>query len=136
MEKIILASGSPRRKQLLELAGIAFEIVVSYAEESFPEQLSASQIAMHVAEKKAVAVQRGLDDPNKQTILAADTLVVLEDEILGKPADRKEAINILKKLSGKTHKVITGVCILSPAHKIVFSEETEVEFKTLLKKAN
>ncbi len=134
MEKIILASGSPRRKQLLELAGIAFEIVVSHAEEIFPEQLSPSQIAMHVAEKKAVAVQRGLDDPNKQTILAADTLVVLEDEILGKPADRKEAINILKKLSGKTHKVITGVCILSPAHKIVFSEETEVEFKTLLKK--
>lgn len=134
MEKIILASGSPRRKQLLELAGIAFEIVVSYAEESFPELLSPSQTAMHIAEKKAVAVQRGLDDPNKQTILAADTLVVLEDEILGKPADRKEAINILKKLSGKTHKVITGVCILSPSHKIVFSEETEVEFKTLSKK--
>jgi len=134
MEKIILASGSPRRKQLLELAEIPFEIIVSYVEESFPQEFSPSQTAMHVAENKAVAVQRSLNNSNKQTILAADTLVVLEDEILGKPADRKEAINILKKLSGKTHKVITGVCILSSSNRIIFSEETEVEFKPLSKK--
>ena len=134
MNKIILASGSPRRKQLLELAGISFEIIISDVDETFPEEISPAQAAMHIAENKAAAVQRNLDNVNGQTIIAADTVVVLQDEILGKPVDRKDAIKILKKLSGKTHKVITGVCILSPSNKIVFSEETEVEFNRLSKK--
>jgi septum formation protein len=134
MEKIILASGSPRRKQLLELAEISFEVIVSDIEETFPAELSPSQTAMHIAENKAVAVQRKLDNSNAQTIIAADTVVVLQNEILGKPVDRDDAIKILSKLSGKTHKVITGVCILSPYNKIVFSEVTEVEFYPLSKK--
>lgn len=134
MEKIILASGSPRRKQLLELAEISFEIIVSDVEEIFPEGISAAQAAMHIAENKAIAVRETLDNGNEQTIIAADTVVVLDREILGKPSDRKEAIGILEKLSGKTHKVITGVCLLSSSNKTVFSEETEVEFNPLSKK--
>jgi len=131
MQKIILASGSPRRKQLLELAEIPYEIIVSDIDETFPGELSASQIAMHIAENKAEAVLLNLDNSDAQMIIAADTVVVLNDEILGKPTDRKDAINILSKLSGKTHKVITGVCILSAEKKILFSEETEVEFHSL-----
>ncbi len=134
MEKIILASGSPRRKQLLELAEISFEIIVSDVDETFPDEISTEQAAMHIAENKAVAVQRSLGNGDEQTIIAADTVVVLNDEILGKPVDREDAIKILKKLSGKTHKVITGVCILSTSCKIIFSEETEVEFNALSKK--
>jgi septum formation protein len=131
MQKIILASGSPRRKQLLELAEISFEIIVSDIEETFPAELSATQIAMHIAENKATAVLKNLDNKDAQTIIAADTVVVLNNEILGKPLDRKDAIEILSKLSGKVHKVITGVCILSAEKKILFSEETEVEFHAL-----
>ncbi|HSN08246.1 MAG TPA: Maf family protein [Hanamia sp.] len=134
MQKIILASGSPRRKQLLELAEISFEIIVSDIEETFPSDLPASQIAMHIAENKAVAVLENLDNSDAQTIIAADTVVVLDNEILGKPTDRKEAIAILSKLSGKTHKVITGVCILSATNKTIFAEETAVEFYSLSKK--
>lgn len=133
MNKIILASGSPRRKQLLELAEIPFEVIISDVDESFPAGLSSSETAMHIAENKALAVQSNLlqDNSHAQTIIAADTVVVLEDKIIGKPKDREHAIAILSSLSGKTHKVITGVCILSSEKKIIFSEETEVEFHPL-----
>ena len=134
MEKIILASGSPRRKQLLELAEIPFEVIVSEIEENFPDDLSPSQAAMHIAENKALAVQRKLDNSDAQTFIAADTVVVLKDEILGKPAGKAEAIEILSKLSGKTHKVITGVCILTGTNKIVFAETTDVVFNQLSQK--
>ncbi|MEO6838730.1 MAG: Maf family protein, partial [Ginsengibacter sp.] len=120
MKKLILASGSPRRKQLLELAEIPFEIVVSEIDESFPPELSPAEIAMHIASNKAIAVQKKLtskNDDNDYTIIGADTVVVLENEIIGKPSDRKNAIAILTKLSGKIHKVITGVCILSGLNK-------------------
>lgn len=131
MKKIILASGSPRRKQLLKLAEIPFEVMVSNIEETFPSGLSPAQTAMHIAENKAMAVQRDLDNSNAQTIIAADTVVVMENTIIGKPKDKKEAIEILSKLSGKKHNVITGVCILSVQNKILFAEETEVEFHEL-----
>lgn len=127
MEKIILASGSPRRKQLLELAEIPFEAIVSNIEETFPTGLSPAQASMHIAENKAVAARSMLDNSHAQTIIAADTLVLLEEEILGKPPNSEEAIKTLKKLSGKTHKVITGVCILGKK-KILFAEQTDVEF--------
>lgn len=131
MKKIILASGSPRRKQLLELAEITFEVVVSETDESYPKELLPAEIALHIAENKAFAVQAKLsteNNMNAHTIIAADTVVVLENTIIGKPTDRKNAIDILSCLSGKIHKVITGVCILSGIKKIVFAEETEVEF--------
>lgn len=134
MNKIILASGSPRRKQLLELAEIPFEVIVSEADESYPETLSAAEIAMHIAENKAIAVQEKLKiqhSSNGQTIIAADTVVVLENKIIGKPKDREEAIQILSALSGKTHYVITGVCILRDSEKKLFAEKTEVDFNPL-----
>ncbi len=134
MKKIILASGSLRRKQLLELAEIPFDVMISEIDESYPKELSFQQIALHIACNKAWAVQQTLNTENSRNeypILAADTIVVLENEVIGKPINRQNAIDILSKLSGKTHKVITGVCILSGTDKKLFSEETEVSFHEL-----
>lgn len=134
MKKIILASGSPRRKQLLELAEIPFDVMVSETDESYPENLSSEEIAMYISEKKAVAVQQKLkskDNSYGQTIIAADTIVILENNVMGKPNDREDAIRILSALSGKSHQVITGVCILKDGRKKLFYEETTVEFYPL-----
>lgn len=134
MNKIILASGSPRRKQLLELAEIPFEVIVCETDERYPGGLSSAETAMHIAENKAVAVQTNLKSQHNsdaQTIISADTVVVLENKIIGKPKNRLDAIHILSALSGKTHKVITGVCILRSSEKSIFVEETEVEFHSL-----
>jgi septum formation protein len=134
MEKIILASGSPRRKQLLELADISFEVIVAATDETYPPGLSFAQTAIYIAENKAMAVQNKLKEKyngDAQTIIAADTVVVLENKILGKPQNSEDAIAILSNLSGKSHQVITGVCILTPENKLLFSEETEVEFYSL-----
>jgi septum formation protein len=134
MNKIILASGSPRRKQLLEWAEIKFEVMVSATDETYPEDLSVSETAIHIALNKAHAVKNALEEKTNSdayTILSADTIVVLKNEIIGKPTDRKDAIKILSALSGNKHRVITGVCILSGNKKIEFAEETEVEFHTL-----
>ena len=134
MKKIILASGSPRRKQLLSWAEIPFEVMVSATDESYPEHFNTDEIAVHIAKNKALAVQEKLNgktNSNEYTIIAADTIVVLENKIIGKPIDREDAIKILSDLSAKTHKVITGVYILSGESIIEFSEETEVEFHEL-----
>jgi len=134
MKKIILASGSPRRKQLMELAEIPFNIIVADTDETYPSGLSSAAIAIHIAENKAVAVQHKLQARNNgdaQTIIAADTVVVLANKIIGKPKNREDGIAILSNLSGKIHKVITGVCILTDENKLLFSEETEVEFYPL-----
>ncbi len=133
MKKIILASGSPRRKQLLELAEIPFEVKVSDIDESYPKGLCPAEIAIHIAVNKARAVQQKIDmgKNSSLTILAADTVVVLDNEIIGKPLNRQNAIEILSKLSGKIHKVITGVCILTGFVEKIFSEETEVAFHEL-----
>lgn len=136
MQKIILASGSPRRSQLLQWAEIPFDVMIAATDESYPNNLLPNEIAMRIAFDKALAVHNILKEtkPNReaQTILAADTIVVLENKILGKPSSREDALKILSTLSGKIHKVITGVCILSATEKIVFAEETEVEFHELL----
>jgi septum formation protein len=126
---IILASQSPRRKQLLEWAEVPFEIIVKETDESYPNDLSIDEIAIHIARNKALAIQPTVttDIP----ILAADTIVVLEKQIIGKPKDRKDAINILTQLSGKKHQVITGVVILHHEKEIAFSEITEVHFHEL-----
>lgn len=129
MAQFILASGSPRRKQLLEWAEVDLEIVVQSTDESFPARLSPAEAAVHIAEGKAVAVQNFLKTP--LPVIAADTIVVLDNEIIGKPKDRDDAIAILKKLSGRTHTVITGVVILNKKEKISFSDATEVEFYVL-----
>jgi septum formation protein len=130
MKKIILASGSPRRKELLEMAGINFVVKTNPTDESYPNGLSPSDVTIHIAREKALAVKNSNTDMEDAIIIAADTIVVLNNEILGKPKDREDAIKMLQKLSNQTHKVITGVYILS--HKeIFFSTITEVTFLKL-----
>lgn len=132
MNKIILASQSPRRKQLLEWAEISFEIIIQPTEESYPASMPVADVPVHIALHKAKAVQQLLNDEQKQkTILAADTIVVLGDTIIGKPKDRADAVNILSSLSGREHKVITGVVILNNENEIAFADTTIVLFHEL-----
>lgn len=127
----ILASQSPRRKQLLEWAEIPFEIIVSDADESYPDGLGMEEVALFIARNKAVAVQQLLQQRKDQVIIAADTIVVLNNEVIGKPTDKNDAVSILKKLAGQQHKVITGVVILSHDNEFAFADTTEVEFHSL-----
>jgi septum formation protein len=129
MNKIILASQSPRRKQLLEWAEIPFEIVVSDSDEHFPPGLGPDEIAIYIARNKALAVQQTRN--SNEIILAADTIVVLGENIIGKPVHREEAITILMALSGEKHKVITGVVIRREEEETAFADTTEVEFHDL-----
>lgn len=128
MKKIILASQSPRRKELLHLAEINFDVVVSNTDESYPAGLSFDEIAIYIATQKAEAVM--VNNVNS-TILAADTIVICNEKIIGKPTDRADAIQILTTLSGNTHKVITGVCIVNNVNQIAFADTTTVCFHTL-----
>jgi septum formation protein len=129
MNKIILASQSPRRKQLLEWAEIPFDIIVKPTGEDYPPGLPPEEIAIHIAREKAMAVQDQLGPD--QTILAADTIVVLGENIIGKPVHREEAVSILFALSGEKHKVITGVAIRKGQTEISFFDTTEVVFHKL-----
>ena len=131
MQKIILASQSPRRKQLLEWAEVPFEVLVKETDESYPENLAIEEIAIHIARNKALAIKESNDI--SIPILAADTMVVLGKNIISKPKDREDAINILSSLSGKQHHVITGVVILHDDHETSFTETTEVHFHQLTK---
>lgn len=128
MHKIILASKSPRRKQLLELAEIPFEIISADTDEHYPNNLSVEEIPVFIAKQKAVAVAK--EQPHK-IILAADTIVAIDNEVIGKPKNRADAIRILQKLSGRTHRVITGVAILSEDKEEYFYDITEVSFHPL-----
>ncbi len=129
MNPIILASQSPRRKQLLEWAEVPFDIIVSDTDERFPPGLPPEEVAVYIAKNKALAVQeiKGNDKP----ILAADTIVVLGDAIIGKPVHREEAVSILLALAGQQHRVITGVVIRQGEKEISFADVTEVEFHDL-----
>jgi septum formation protein len=129
--KIILASQSPRRKQLLEWAEVSFDIIVKETAESYPANLSVEEVAVHIARNKALAVKQS----NHITvpILAADTIVVLDNDVIGKPKDRADAINILTRISGKQHAVITGVVILNGEKEIAFADKTTVVFHELTK---
>lgn len=128
MSKLILASNSPRRRELLTMANIDFEVIVKPTDESYPFDLSIEKIANYIALQKALAIQ--IDYPTRK-IIAADTIVILNGQILGKPSNRDEAINMLQSLSGKAHEVITGVCILEGNQQTEFSEKTLVEFYPL-----
>jgi septum formation protein len=128
MEKIILASQSPRRRELLHLAEIDFEVIVANTDESYPEGLSFEETAMHIAKNKALTIAQ---NNTNRTILAADTIVVCDNKIIGKPIDREDAIAILTELSGNTHDVITGVCILKNGAEILFADSTKVFFHAL-----
>ena len=135
-EPIVLASRSPRRKQLLEWAEIDFDILVKDTEEHFPPELPVEEVPVYIAIRKAEAV-RTCSEFNRyvpgSTILAADTIVVLDNRVIGKPANRNEAIETLTLLSGRTHRVITGVVILKGEETISFADITEVGFHEITK---
>lgn len=128
---IILASQSPRRKMLLEWAEIPFEVIVQPTDETFPASLSMEEVPVHIARNKAKVIGEQLDADDQRWILAADTIVVLNEEVIGKPVDRNDAIDILKKLSGQTHRVITGVVLMKGVEEHAFSDITEVVFHAL-----
>ena len=129
MDRIILASGSPRRKQLLEWAEVPFDILVKETPETWPPGLSVAGVPVFIARNKALAVQPAVTDG--RIILAADTVVVLGEEIIGKPRDRADAINILSKLAGQRHEVITGVVLLRGEEEVSFYDRTAVWFHPL-----
>ncbi|MBX9732822.1 MAG: Maf family protein [Chitinophagaceae bacterium] len=137
MQQIILASQSPRRKMLLEWAEIPFEIMVVPTAESFSMQMPVAEIPIHIAKQKITATVSKINetkgDAEKRLILAADTIVVLENEVLNKPTNKHEAITMLTKLAGKEHQVITGVVIYDPVAKTEhqFAETTSVRFHPL-----
>lgn len=127
-DKIILASQSPRRKQLMEAAEIAFEIVIADVDETNPPGMPGKEVPEHLALKKATAIEA---DHHDSLIIAADTIVLLDDEILGKPKDADDAKKILSKLAGRMHEVVTGVCMKRGDKEICFSCVTEVYFRPL-----
>lgn len=129
MQKIILASQSPRRKQLLEWAEVEFDVIVSHADESFPPELSFENAAVFIARNKAAAIVTL--HGNQLPVLAADTIVVCDNNLIGKPTTREEAIEFLTRLSGNVHQVITGVCILANEQEVSFADITTVQFHAL-----
>ena len=135
MNGLILASQSPRRKQLLAWADLQFDVIVSAAEEHYPADMNVQDVPVHIAKNKAIAVQEKIHNElplhKGKWIIAADTIVVLDNQIIGKPLDRADAVSILHQLSGKTHRVITGVYIIKDEASIFFSETTLVHFHPL-----
>ena len=129
MSNYILASQSPRRKQLLEWAEIDFEIVVHPTDESYPSGLQPAEVAVYIAQQKAQAVAEIAG--KGKVIIAADTIVVLDGEIIGKPKSREDGLSILAKLSGKQHQVITGVSIRQGEKELCFADITYVDFHPL-----
>lgn len=131
--KIILASGSPRRRELLEGLGLPFTVkCIDGIDESYPESLPAEETALFIAKKKSEAY-KGLTDSG-HLIITADTVVVCNDMVLGKPFNKNEAQKMLNMLSGKTHQVITGVTLATKEKTVSFSVSTDVRFTTLDKK--
>ena len=128
--KIILASNSPRRKELLSGLDIDYETrVIPDVDESYPNSLHIEDVAVYLAEKKASAYQPELKD--KELLITADTVVLLENKILGKPANEEESATMLRVLSSKTHKVITAVCLTSTEKQMSFSDTSLVTFGQL-----
>ena len=125
-QKIILASKSPRRHELMKMAGFEFEVKSKNVEEDHPVGLEVELIPEFLAKKKAHAFIEEIDD--NTIVIGADTVVILDGKIYEKPNDREHAIDMLMALSGKMHQVITGVCILSKKKEVAFSEMTKVCF--------
>ncbi len=125
---VVLASASPRRRELLKTAGIAFRVQVSDADERIEPGLSPAEVVMSLARQKAAAVAADCPD---ETVIGADTVVVFGETILGKPADEADAFRMLRMLSGETHSVYTGVCILRSGAEDCFNVCTRVTFYPL-----
>lgn len=128
--KVILASNSPRRKELLTGLGIDYEVrTLPDVDESYPETLKGADIPLYIAKEKANAYL-GMMQPG-ELIITADTIVWLDGKVLGKPRDRGEALQMLREMSGRTHEVFTGVCITTTEWQRSFAAQTEVRFSPL-----
>lgn len=128
--QIILASNSPRRKELLGGLDIPFKVrVLDGIDESYPQDLPTKDIAGYISQKKAAAYRQSI--AADELIITADTIVILGEKVMGKPKDAGEAKTMLHELSGKTHQVITGVCLTTREKQVCFSVKTDVTFKTL-----
>ena len=130
--RIILASGSPRRKNLLEEAGFKVEVINNHVEEDFPDNLPVEEVATFLAHKKAIGNLQNI--PKDTFLLTADSTVIWNGRLLGKPENRAMAIDYLKQLSNQTHTVITGVCLIKNQKEKVFKAITKVTFGSLLDK--
>ena len=131
MKKIILASGSPRRRELLGLLGRKFEVKVSHCQEVIT-QTDPAMVTMELARQKAEAVAAGMEKDG--IVLGADTVVAIEGEILGKPADKREAEKMISKIQGKSHEVYTGVALLVVEKRKILQTKVLAE-KTLVETA-
>ena len=127
--KLILASASPRRQQLMKDAGFTFEVWLKNVEEKYPQELHWENVPEYLSKVKASAFREELKAD--EVLITADTVVYIHDRILGKPADRKEAISMLQKLSGNRHLVVTGVSVTTRTEQLSFSSRTDVFFKRL-----
>jgi len=127
--RIILASQSPRRQQLLQELGLSFEVVIKDYTESYPKGLTGEEIAKYVAHEKAASFKREISD--NEIVITADTIVWCNNKVLGKPVNYEDAVSILKEISGNTHEVITGVSLLSTKKEHTFSVSTKVTFEIL-----
>lgn len=125
---LVLASGSPRRKQLMTDAGFQFTIETRPTDEAFPADMPADEVAEYLARQKAAEFQADLGE---RIVLCADTVVILDDQILNKPKDAPDAHRMIRSLAGRSHRVRTGVCILSPLGLESFTDETTVHFAQL-----
>lgn len=127
--RLILASRSPRRQQLLRESGLKFDVVIREYDEIYPEGLKGEEIARIIAHEKAASFKDEISD--NEIVIAADTIVWCNNKVLGKPIDHEDAIRILKEISGNTHEVITGVAIRSKTKELTFSVSTKVTFEPL-----
>lgn len=125
---LILASGSPRRKQLLAEAGFTFTLETRPTDELFPDDMPVDEVAEFLACQKAAEFTADL---GQRLVLCADTVVILDNQILNKPADDAHAHQMLRRLSGRAHRVRTGVCLLSPDGIMAFTDEATVHFADL-----
>lgn len=129
---IILASKSPRRHELMKAAGFEFEIRTRSIDEAFPDDMPALEVAEYIAIQKAAAVTDWLTEEN--IIITADSVVILDGVIYGKPKSKEEAFGVIRKLSGKVHQVVTGVCIITQQKRVHFSEVANVHFEEITDK--
>lgn len=128
--RLILASNSPRRKELLAGIDVPFEVrIIDGIDESYPADMPTKDIAGYISQKKAQAYRTTLSDD--ELVITADTIVILGQEVMGKPKDEAEAKRMLHELSGQTHQVITGVTLTTTQRQMSFSVETDVTFKQL-----
>jgi septum formation protein len=130
--RIILASKSPRRQQLLRELGLKFDVVVKDYNETYPEGLNGIEIAEFISHEKVLSFKSGISE--NEIVITADTIVWCNNRVLGKPVNKEDAIRILEEISGNTHAVITGVSLLSSERERTFSVTTKVTFEVFTRK--